>query len=100
MVENLTGKTSLAQYTKESIAEIKRLSDSSLEKAESTKLGSSEAKQVIYTGNENGNPVKKMETWCVQNNLAYVVTYTAQPNSFDEHLPTVQKMLKSFEISN
>lgn len=100
LVENLSANTSLEQYTDESIAEIKRLSDSALETAETTKLGNSEAKQVVYKGNENGNPVKKMETWSVQNNQAYVITYTAQANSYEKYLPTVQTMLKSFVISN
>lgn len=100
LVENLSENTSLKQYTNESIAEIKRLSDSALRTAKTTKLGDKEAKRVVYTGNENGIPVKKMETWSVQNNQAYVVTYTAQTNSYEKYLPIVQKMLTSFVISN
>lgn len=100
LVESLAENTSLEQYTDESIAEIKRLSDSALNTAKTTKLGNREAKQVVYDGNENGILVRKMETWSVQKNQAYVVTYTAQPNSYEKYLPTIQRMLKSFVISN
>ncbi|WP_019508762.1 serine/threonine-protein kinase [Pleurocapsa sp. PCC 7319] len=101
LVENLSSEMSLAQYTDESIAEIKRLSDPKVGAAQSIILGQSEARQVVYHGEENGNRVQRMQTWSVKNKQAYVITYTAKPDSYDSYLPTVEKMIESFEtISN
>lgn len=98
LVENLSSEISLAQYTDESIAEIKKLSDPSVGDALESTLGDNEARQVIYRGEENGKSVQRMQTWSVKDNQAYVITYTAQPDNYDNYLPTVEKMLTSFEI--
>ena len=100
LVENLSSDMSLAQYTDESISEIKRLSDPKVGEAQAINLGNHEARQVVYLGEENGNPVQRMQTWSVKNNQAYVITYTAQPDSYDNYLPAVEKMIESFETIN
>ena len=97
LVENLANNMSLAQYTNQSIAEIKRLSDPDVGDVQAINLGANEARQVVYRGEENGYPVQRMQTWSVQNNQAYVITYTAKPDSYDNYLPTVEKMIESFE---
>ena len=98
-VEDLDTAKSLADYTKDALAEIKQLSDPDVKAAQAANLGAAEARQVMYTGEENGNSVQKMQTWSVQEQQAYVVTYTAQPDSYDNYLPTVENMLQSFEIN-
>jgi serine/threonine-protein kinase len=101
LVEVLPPDMSLAKYTDESITEIKKLSDPNVSKAQTINLGKQEAQQVVYSGEENGNPVRRMQTWSIKNNQAYVITYTAQPDSYESYLPTVEKMIESFEtISN
>lgn len=98
LVENLADNTSLAKYTEESLAEIKRLSDPNVGKAQSIKLGQESGKQIIYAGVENGSVVRRMQTWSVKNNQAYIITYTAKVDSYDTYLPTVKKMIESFGI--
>ncbi len=100
LVENLSSDMSLAQYTDESIAEIERLSDPNVGQAREINLGAEEARQVVYSGHENGKPVKRMQTWSVKNERAYIITYTARPDSYDQYLPTIEKMIKSFETIN
>ena len=97
-VENLSGKTSLAEYTDESIAEIKKLSDPNVSKAQAVRLGGRQGRQVIYHGEENGYSVERMQAWLVKDNQAYIFTYTAQPENYDSYLPTVEKMIESFAI--
>ena len=97
LVENLSSDMSLTEYTNESIAEIKRLSDPKVGAAQTINLGDNEARQVIYHGEENGNQVQRMQTWSVKNKQAYVITYTARPGSYHSYLPTVEKMIESFE---
>ena len=100
LVENLANDMTLAEYTEESIAQIKKLSDPNVGEAKAVNLGANEGRQVIYNSEENGTPVQRMQTWTVENNQAYVVTYTAQPDSYDDYLPTVEKMIESFKTIN
>ena len=97
-VEDLAAETSLAQYTNDALAQIKHLSDPNTQAARTANLGQAEARQVIYTGTENDNSVRKMQTWLVKDKQAYVITYTAQTNSYEDYLPMVEAMLASFEI--
>lgn len=98
LVEDLSKNMSLAKYTAESIAEIKRLSDPKVDVSKVVQLGSLPGRQVIYQGEENGNRVQRMQIWSIKGDRAYVITYTAQPHSYEEYLPTVEKMIKSFEV--
>jgi eukaryotic-like serine/threonine-protein kinase len=99
-VENLSDDISLAQYTEESIAEVKKLSDPNVEEAKAINLGENQGRQIIYTGEENGSSVQKMQVWSVQNERVYIVTYTALPDSYNNYLPTIEKMIESFETIN
>ncbi len=97
LVENLSSDISLAQYTVQSISEIKKLSDPNVSKAQIINLGDLEGRQVIYSGEENGKRVRRMQTWSVKDNQAYVITYTALPESFKSYLAPVEKMIESFQ---
>jgi eukaryotic-like serine/threonine-protein kinase len=97
LVENLPKDLALPKYTEESLSEIKQLSDPSVGNAQKIMLGTNEGQQVAYQGEENGSPVKRMQTWTVNGDRAYVITYTAVPETYDDYLPTVEKMIKSFE---
>ncbi|MCC0176211.1 serine/threonine protein kinase [Waterburya agarophytonicola K14] len=101
LVENLSEEVSLDGYTERSITEIKKLSDPYVGEAKFVNFGEDEGRQVVYTGEENGNTVQKMQTWSVKEDKAYVITYTARIDSYNSYLPTVEKMIESFEtISN
>lgn len=97
LVENLPSDLPLAEYTEQSISEIKQLSDPDIGQAQPITLGVDEGRQIIYRGEENGNPVQRIQTWSVNGNRAYVITYTAQPESYNDYLPMVEKMIESFE---
>ena len=98
LVENLSQDTSLAEYTKQSVAEIKQLSVLNVREAWSATLGGHPARQIVYSGSENGTSVQRMQTWTIKNNRAYVVTYTAQPESYNSYLPTVEEIMKSLKL--
>ena len=99
LIENLSDDLSLAQYTAQSIAEIKKLSDPNVGEPQIISLGANEGRQVVYDSKENGKPVQRMQTWSVKNSQAYVITYTAKPDSYDAYLPIVEKMIESFETT-
>ena len=98
LVEDLPSDVSLEQYTEESIAEIKKLSDPNVGDAQTVDLGENEGRQIIYIGEVNNNTVQRMQTWSIKDNRAYILTYTARPNSYNTYLPTVEKMIESFNI--
>jgi serine/threonine-protein kinase len=97
LVEDLSSDLSLSEYTKQSLAEIKQLSDPNIGEAKVVAMGTNEGRQIIYQGEENGNPVQRMQTWSVNGDRAYVITYTAVPESYNRYLPTVEKIVESFE---
>ena len=96
LVEDLSADMSLAEYTRSSVAQIKQLSDPNVAPAQTVNLGKETARRVVYNGLEDGNWVRRMQTWTVVGDRAYVITYTAQPESYDSYLPTVEKMIESF----
>ncbi len=99
LVEDLPRDVSLDRYTEESIAEVKKLSDPNVGEAEIVNLGTSEGRQITYVGEVDGNTVQRMQTWSVKDNRAYIVTYTARPDSYSSYLPTVEKMIGSFDTT-
>ena len=97
LVENLPSDLSLAAYTEQSLAEIRQLSDPDIGSAAEITLGTDEGRQITYRGEENGLTVQRMQVWSLNGNQAYVITYTALPEDYDRYLPTVEKMIESFE---
>ncbi|WP_036481527.1 serine/threonine-protein kinase [Myxosarcina sp. GI1] len=100
LIENLSTDMSLDEYTDKSILEIQTLSDPAVTFPKPVTLGQNEAKTVIYQGEENGVRVKRMQTWTVEQDRAYIVTYTAAPEKYNFYLPVVNKMLDSFKLVN
>jgi serine/threonine-protein kinase len=98
LVENLAPNTSIDGYTNDSIQEIKKLSDPSVTAPQSVSIANKMGKTVTYQGEENGQLVQRRQTWTVNGDRAYILTYTATPEQFDTYLPTVEKMLESFTI--
>ena len=96
LVENLSGDISLAQYTAQSLSEIRKLSDPNAGEPILVSLGGDEGRQIVYDSKENDKPVKRMQTWSVKDGKAYVITYTAKLDSYDNYLPIVEKAIESF----
>lgn len=61
------------------------------------------AMTLVYTGRTSIDPSingKFLNLFLINNNTAYVLTFSAIPESFPIYLPTIEKMLQSFRISN
>ena len=97
LVENLSNEMTLEEYTQQSLDEIKQLSDPALAPAKEIALGANEGRQVVYRGEENGATVRRMQTWTVTGDRAYIITYTALPESYEEYLPLVEQTIASFD---
>jgi eukaryotic-like serine/threonine-protein kinase len=44
--------------------------------------------------------LKMMQLYTLKNDRGYVITYRAEISNYDKYLPTVQKMISSFQILN
>jgi len=46
-----------------------------------------------------GLDLKSIQVFTIQNNKAYIITYTVEPAEFLDYLPVLQRMVNSFQIT-
>ncbi|WP_445636923.1 non-specific serine/threonine protein kinase [Nostoc sp. DSM 114161] len=90
----------LEQFTNFYLDEIQQ-SDSNTKILEQgkTQLTNRPAYQVIYTLEEEGVKIQRLQVWMVKNNKAYIMTYTADVAKYSKYLQTAQAMINSLEIN-
>lgn len=82
-----------------------KLSDFKFIKPESheiTLAGKSFAQKIVYTyreGQEDATMGKAMEVLMIKDDRAYIISYHADTSNYLHYLPTVQKMIDSFELT-
>ncbi len=67
--------------------------------SQDTKLAGLKARQFIYELPGSDGRVTMMHVWTLKDNVAYTVTYTSVSDDYEEYLPLVKKMIKSFKIN-
>jgi eukaryotic-like serine/threonine-protein kinase len=100
-IENLTNpQTSLASYSKLTIAEIDRYyQDAKIIESSPITLAKKPGSLIVYTGkDENSLAIKNLEVWTIDRGKAYIITYKAQPDRYYQHLEAAMAMINSFEI--
>jgi len=66
-----------------------------------TTLANNPGQQIVYTDQPSEQlKLKKMQVWTVKDGMAYLIIYAADEADYPSQLPTVKKMLDSFEITN
>jgi hypothetical protein len=66
-----------------------------------TLKGNQEAYSLVYSTTTGGDELfKKMQIYTKFGHKVYLITFTAQEALFANYLPTVQNMIKSFELHN
>ncbi|WGV28056.1 serine/threonine-protein kinase [Halotia branconii] len=63
-----------------------------------TQIANRPAYRIVYTLEEEGINIKRLQVWMVKNNKAYIITYTADVRKYSEYLSIAQTMIKSFEV--
>jgi eukaryotic-like serine/threonine-protein kinase len=89
--------TTLANYADAIISDLKqdfRVTESN------TTLAGNPAYKVVYTGLEESVDLQAMLVMAIKGDRVYMISYTAEPEKYSYYLPTVQKMIDSFEILN
>jgi hypothetical protein len=65
-----------------------------------TTIANNPGHQIVYTEPLEQLKLKKMQVWTVKDGMAYLIIYAADEADYSSQLPTVKKMLDSFEIIN
>jgi len=101
IVQDLSAQPmTLDEYTELSLGQIEQfITDPSILDSSAVTLADIPGHRVVYTGKQGQYDLKWMQVWTVQNNKAYVISYTAETSKYSTFLETVQEMIDSFEIS-
>jgi eukaryotic-like serine/threonine-protein kinase len=100
-IENLTNlQTTLASYTRSTIAEIDRYyQDAKIIESSPITLAKKPGNLIVYIGkDENSLAIKNLEVWTIDRGKAYILTYKAQPDRYYQYLEAAMAMINSFEI--
>ncbi len=81
------------------IKRIQNTSDFVLDSEPFTLKGNHSAYMLVYSAITGGDEFfKKMQVYTIFGNKVYLITFTAQEALFSNYLPTVRKMVDSFEV--
>ena len=64
-----------------------------------TKLAGSPAHRIVGTFKQANNDLKVLDIWTIKDSQLYRITFYAQQTKYADYLPTIQKMIDSFQIS-
>ncbi|MGB7955729.1 MAG: PsbP-related protein [Candidatus Nitrosopolaris sp.] len=95
-----SGNTSLNEVTK---VQIKNLTQSHpdfrLIESTNSVLAGNIAHKIVFIATDNRKHERTaMQIWTLKGNNAYLITYKTEPGKYSKYLPTVQKMIESFQI--
>lgn len=85
----------LANYANDTVSDLKQ--DFRIRQSNAT-LAGNPAYKIEYTGLEANVDLQAMMVLTIKGDSAYIISYTAEPEKYSYYIPTVQKMIDSFEI--
>ena len=63
------------------------------------KLAGNIANKIVFTATDSMKHERKaMQIWTLNGDRAYLITYKADPGKYSKYLPTIQKMVDSFQF--
>jgi eukaryotic-like serine/threonine-protein kinase len=102
-IQELTSQNvSLQEITKVQTSELKKSTPNlKLSESTSTTLGGKPAYKIVFSATDNNQVERKaMQLWTVIGNKAVLITYKAQPDKYSNYLPTIEKMIGSFQVKS
>lgn len=61
-------------------------------------LSGTQGRRILYIYKEKSLVMKTLAVFTISNNIAYVITYTAEESSYDNYISDIDKMIDSFRI--
>ncbi|WP_254173191.1 CHAT domain-containing protein [Planktothrix pseudagardhii] len=89
---------SLEDYSQDIVQRISQFLTNDPISAIKTQVAGLEADQVVYYNKDNLK-LKTKQIWMVKNNQAYIITYTADIEQFEQFEQQVEKMMRSLKIN-
>lgn len=102
-IQELTSQNvPLQEVTKVQMSELKKTNpDLKISESSSTTIAGKPAHKVVFSATDNNQVKRKaLQLWTVVDNQAILITYKAQPDKYSSYLPTIEKMINSFQIKN
>ena len=101
IVEDLSDQPmTLDEYTELSVQQLEQsVTDLNILDSSPFTLTDIPGHKVVYTGKQGQYDLKWMQVWTVKNDKAYVISYTAETDTYSAFLGTAQEMIDSFEIT-
>ena len=102
-IQELASKSVLLQeVTKVQISELKKSNPNlAFSESTSTTLAGKPAYRVVFTATDNNQVERKaMQIWTIIDNKAILITYKAQPDKYSTYLPTIERMIGSFQAKS
>lgn len=100
IVEDLrSNPLTLEEFTESMISSGKdQVKDINFLESKSTTFAGNAGYKIIITGESRGVRFRDMMLWTVKNDLAYVFSYRAQPDNYEEYIGVAEKMAASVRI--
>ncbi|TAG12101.1 MAG: DUF1795 domain-containing protein [Oscillatoriales cyanobacterium] len=99
-IEDLPKPMSLDEYNQSSLKQIKtNFTDVKILEENPKTIANHRGYTVVFDDKDGQTNTKKMQTWTLMNNKAYVITYTAEKSEYSDYLKTAENMMNSFEIN-
>jgi serine/threonine-protein kinase len=102
-IQELTSQNvPLQEVTKVQMSELKKTNpDLEISESSSTTLAGKPAHKVVFSATDNNQVKRKaLQLWTVVDNKAILITYKAQPDKYSSYLPTIEKMINSFQVKS
>jgi eukaryotic-like serine/threonine-protein kinase len=100
-VEHLKSKNMpLTDITKTQIKNLtENHSDFRLVESTEFRLAGNIANKIVFTATDSMKHERKaMQIWTLKGDKAYLITYKAEPGQYSKYLPTIQRMIDSFQF--
>lgn len=97
--EDIPGSYSLQEYTKAAMEGLKDyIQDVSIKEEKDITINGKQGHMIVYTGTVSGKNFMWMQAWTVARNRAYIVTYSAEPNSFNTYKSAADASVQSLRV--
>lgn len=90
--------TTLAGYASDTVNDL-RQDFKVIQSDTNATLAGNPAYKFVYTGVEENVDLQTMTVLTIKGDRAFIISYTAEPAVYSYYLPTIQKMISSFEIT-
>jgi serine/threonine-protein kinase len=102
LVKDLKKNIRLDEITKVQIKNLTQThSDFKLVESTDVTLGGNIAHRIVFTATDSMKHERKaMQIWSLHGRTIYLITYKAEPGKYSEYLPTIQKMIDSFQFAS